>query len=183
MANGICGLDHRDPSLTDGFTKDRPVMLFDNVGVAGSSGGTQDTLAGKAAPGLDDLLVLFLSPSQAARRAFWEHRQHCAVDPPSSEQTTTAQIASFIEWRRADGERFAGLKGISRPSLVVNGPSDVTVPTVNALTQQNQISNAPTDQLSGLGSGPGFPIPGSVPAARSPFLRFIEARRSTFPEV
>jgi pimeloyl-ACP methyl ester carboxylesterase len=29
------GLDHWDPVITDGFGRDRPVILFDNAGVAG----------------------------------------------------------------------------------------------------------------------------------------------------
>jgi pimeloyl-ACP methyl ester carboxylesterase len=34
------GMDHWDPSITDGFADDRPVILFDNAGVASSSGET-----------------------------------------------------------------------------------------------------------------------------------------------
>jgi len=33
------GMDHWDPAVTDGFAKNRPVILFDNAGVASSSGG------------------------------------------------------------------------------------------------------------------------------------------------
>ncbi len=42
------GLDHWDPLITDGFAKDRPVILFDNAGVAGSSGETPDTVEAMA---------------------------------------------------------------------------------------------------------------------------------------
>jgi len=31
-------MDHWDPAVTDGFAKDREVILFDNAGVASSSG-------------------------------------------------------------------------------------------------------------------------------------------------
>ena len=37
------GMDHWDPMVTDGFARDRPVILFDNAGVANSSGKTPDT--------------------------------------------------------------------------------------------------------------------------------------------
>jgi hypothetical protein len=37
------GLDHWDPTVTDGFPRDRPVNLFDNAGVASSSGKTPNT--------------------------------------------------------------------------------------------------------------------------------------------
>src|SRR5258707_10376759 len=38
------GMDHLDPTVTDGFAKKRPVILFDNAGVAASSGETPDTI-------------------------------------------------------------------------------------------------------------------------------------------
>jgi pimeloyl-ACP methyl ester carboxylesterase len=37
-------MDHWDPAVTDGFATDRPVLLFDNAGVAGSSGETPNTI-------------------------------------------------------------------------------------------------------------------------------------------
>ena len=37
------GMDHWDPLVTDGLAAGRPVILFDNAGVAGSSGQTPDT--------------------------------------------------------------------------------------------------------------------------------------------
>src|SRR6202795_2838479 len=43
------GMDHWDPAVTDGFAESRPVILFDNAGVASSSGETPDTIAEHAA--------------------------------------------------------------------------------------------------------------------------------------
>ena len=46
------GMDHWDPAVTDGFAASRPVILFDNAGVAGSSGespGTVEAMAEHAA--------------------------------------------------------------------------------------------------------------------------------------
>jgi pimeloyl-ACP methyl ester carboxylesterase len=37
------GLDHWDPAVTDGLAANRPVILFNNTGVASSSGQTPDT--------------------------------------------------------------------------------------------------------------------------------------------
>jgi pimeloyl-ACP methyl ester carboxylesterase len=42
------GLDHWDPAITDGFGRDRPVILFDNAGVASSSGETPGTVEAMA---------------------------------------------------------------------------------------------------------------------------------------
>jgi pimeloyl-ACP methyl ester carboxylesterase len=41
-------MDHWDPALTDGLAANRPVILFDNTGVAGSSGQTPDTVEAQA---------------------------------------------------------------------------------------------------------------------------------------
>src|SRR5215813_4989778 len=42
------GMDHWDPAVTDGFASNRPVILFDNAGVAGSSGETPGTVEAMA---------------------------------------------------------------------------------------------------------------------------------------
>jgi pimeloyl-ACP methyl ester carboxylesterase len=42
------GMDHWDPVVTDGLAANRPVILFDNRGVAGSSGETPDTVEAQA---------------------------------------------------------------------------------------------------------------------------------------
>jgi pimeloyl-ACP methyl ester carboxylesterase len=38
------GMDHWDPTVTDGLARHRPVVLFDNAGVAASSSETPDTI-------------------------------------------------------------------------------------------------------------------------------------------
>jgi pimeloyl-ACP methyl ester carboxylesterase len=206
------GMDHWDPSVTDGFAKDRPVILFNNAGVASSSGATPETIDAMAdraadfvnalglwqfdllgfsiggyvaqafvlrnptlvrrlvlvgtgprggeptqAAGvpqhsrgestLEDFLYLFFSPSatsQAAGRAFWErgHLREIDVDPPSSPQTMAAQLAAAAEWRQVKGERFAELKSIAQPTLVVNGNRDVMIPTINSFILSQHIPNA-----------------------------------------
>ena len=42
------GMDHWDPLVTDGLASNRPVILFDNAGVASSSGETPDTFEAQA---------------------------------------------------------------------------------------------------------------------------------------
>jgi len=42
------GMDHWDPAVTDGFAQDRPVVLFDNAGVAGTTGDTPNTIEAMA---------------------------------------------------------------------------------------------------------------------------------------
>src|SRR6202030_1108282 len=38
------GMDHWDPAVADGFAEHRRVILFDNAGVAASTGETPDTI-------------------------------------------------------------------------------------------------------------------------------------------
>jgi pimeloyl-ACP methyl ester carboxylesterase len=49
------GLDHWDPAITDGLARNRPVILFDNAGVAGSSGETPETIEA-----MGDIAVAFV---------------------------------------------------------------------------------------------------------------------------
>ena len=42
-------MDHWDPAVTDGFARDREIILFNNAGVSSSSGNVPDTVAGMGA--------------------------------------------------------------------------------------------------------------------------------------
>ena len=42
------GMDHWDPTISDGFARDRPVILLDNAGVGSSSGETPTTIEAMA---------------------------------------------------------------------------------------------------------------------------------------
>ena len=113
---------------------------------------------------LDDFLFLFFSPSetsQAAGRAFWErrHQRVADVDPPSSVQTMKAQIDALLEWREVRGERFAELKNIRQPTLVVNGNDDIMVPTVNSFILSQHIPNAQLIVYPDSGHGAHFQYP------------------------
>ena len=229
------GLDHWDPAITDGLGKDRPVILFNNAGVASSSGETPDTVDAMAQhardfvaaldlPQLDLLgfsiggyvaqaftlqhpqlvrrlmllgtapragepshdagypkhatstdpasgespleafLYLFFSPSarsQAAGRAFWDrrHQRKIDVDKPSSQQTMKAQLAAIQTWRMARGERFAELKNIRQPTLVMNGSNDVMVPTINSFTLSQHIPDAQLIIYPDAGHGSQYQYP------------------------
>jgi len=223
------GMDHWDSLVTDGLAKGRPVILFNNAGVASSSGETPNTIeemadhaavfvkalglsqvdalgfsiggyvaqeftlrhphlvrklvllgtaprngepgtdpkvlkvAGNPTPDLEDFLFLFFSPSasgEAAGRAFWERRhQRKDQDPPSSPQTAQAQVAALLAWREERGERYAYLKTIRQPTLVVNGSNDVMVPTINSFTLSQGIPNAQLIVYPDSGHGSQFQYP------------------------
>ena len=55
------GMDHWDPAVIDRFAANRPVILFNNAGVASSSGETPDTIDAMAEHAADFVGVLGLS--------------------------------------------------------------------------------------------------------------------------
>src|SRR5262245_50378234 len=55
------GMDHWDPMVTDGFAASRPIVLFDNAGVAGSSGNTPETIEAMAGHAADFISALGLT--------------------------------------------------------------------------------------------------------------------------
>ena len=55
------GMDHWDPAVTDGLAASRPIILFDNAGVAGSSGETPGTIEAMADHAADFIGALGLS--------------------------------------------------------------------------------------------------------------------------
>ena len=229
------GMDHWDPAVIDGFAEDRPVILFDNAGVASSSGETPETIDAMAEHAadfvgalglskidllgfsiggyiaqtlaikrpelirhlilvgtgpragdppqdpkyaeyggltdpktgqspLESFLHLFFSPSdnsQSAAKAFWarRHARKEDVDLSTSAQTMAAQRAAITEWRQPRGERFAELKAITQPTLVVNGHNDIMVPTVNSFTLSQKIPNAQLIIYPDSGHGSLFQFP------------------------
>ncbi|MFJ1259842.1 alpha/beta fold hydrolase [Cupriavidus sp. CuC1] len=223
------GMDNWDPLVTDGLAQGRPLILFNNTGVASTSGETPDTIdamadhvavfvkaleltkvdvlgfslggyvgqgfalrhadlirrlvlvgtgprngeppsdprirevAANAVPSLEDFLYLFFAPTesgQEAGKAFWERRhQRKDADVPSSVQTMQAQTAAITEWRQPRGERYAELKRIMHPTLIVNGQNDIMVPTINSFTLQQYIPNAQLILYPNSGHGSPFQYP------------------------
>jgi pimeloyl-ACP methyl ester carboxylesterase len=92
-------------------------------------------------------LSVFFTPtesSQAAGRAFLQrfNERKENRDPAISEKVAPAQIAALSKWGSPKGERFAYLKGITQPTLVVNGSNDVIIYTVNSYILQQHLPNA-----------------------------------------
>jgi pimeloyl-ACP methyl ester carboxylesterase len=212
-------LDNWDPAVLDGLAKEREVIIFNNAGVASSTGEVPTTFAGMAknAEALIDglglkkvdllgfsiggmvaqqitldrpelirkLILVGTAPrnhdagngeghvtaetaaifgatynppenlwlkvfftdsekSQAAGRAFL--KRYLArtenLDTPVNEKVAAAQIAAIGEWGSHPGERFAYLRNIQQPTLVVSGNRDVIVYTVNSLHLVQNMPNA-----------------------------------------
>src|SRR6202171_3288223 len=82
--------------------------------------------------------------SQAAGRAFLKRYLSRTEnrDAPINDKVAPAQIAAVGAWGSHPGERFAYLKKITQPTLVVNGKHDVIVYTVNSLYLVQNMPNA-----------------------------------------
>lgn len=212
-------LDNWDPAVLDGLAKEREVIIFDNAGIAASTGEVPSTFAGMAKnaeifvdalglkkvdllgfsiggmvaqqitldrPELINKLILVgtaprnmdagggqghITPetgavfgakydppenlwlkvfftdsaeSQAAGREFLKRYASRTKDrdEPVNEKVAPAQIAAVGEWGDHPGERFAYLKDIKQPTLVVSGNHDVIVYTVNSLYLAQNLPNA-----------------------------------------
>ena len=203
-------LDNWDPAVLDGLAREREIIIFNNAGVASSTGEVPTTFAGMAknaeifidALGLKKIDLLGFSiggmvaqqivvdrpelvrklilvgtaprnhdagngqghitpetaavfgatynppenlwlkvfftdseKSQAAGREFLKRYMSRTEnrDAPVSEKVAPAQIAAVGEWGTHPGERFAYLKDIKQPTLIVSGNNDVIVYTINSL--------------------------------------------------
>ena len=212
-------LDNWDPAVLDGLTPEREVILFNNAGIASSTGEVPSTFAGMArnaeafidALGLKQIDLLGFSiggmvaqqividrpelirkliligtaprnmdagngeghitpetasifgaaynppenlwlkvfftdseASQSAGRAFLTRYLSRTENRDASinEKVAPAQIAAVGEWGAQPGERFAYLKNIHQPTLVVSGNHDVIVYTVNSLHLVQNLPNA-----------------------------------------
>jgi pimeloyl-ACP methyl ester carboxylesterase len=212
-------LDNWDPAVLDGLAQEREVIIFNNAGVASSSGEVPNAFAGMArnaeafidALGLRQIDLLGFSiggmvaqqividrpelvrklilvgtaprnhdagsgeghvtpetsaifgasynppenlwlkvfftdseKSQAAGRAFLKRYFSRTEnrDMPISDKVAPAQIAAIGQWGSHPGERFAYLKQIAQPTLVVSGNHDVIVYTVNSLYLVQNMPNA-----------------------------------------
>jgi pimeloyl-ACP methyl ester carboxylesterase len=93
------------------------------------------------------LSKIFFAPtesSQAAGQAFLARlaQRREDLDPPSGPDVAAAQMAAFREWEQFTGERFANLKTLRQPTLVVNGVHDEMVPVANSYRLAENLPNA-----------------------------------------
>ncbi|MGW6403634.1 alpha/beta fold hydrolase [Streptomyces sp. NPDC055134] len=112
----------------------------------------------------DDYLYLFFGPSEASRaagREFWKrrHARTQDVDPESGPDSVRGQNALRADWNTVRGERFEELRGISQPTLVVNGNNDIMVPTINSWILSQNILNSQLIIFPDSGHGSLFQYP------------------------
>jgi pimeloyl-ACP methyl ester carboxylesterase len=92
-------------------------------------------------------LDMLFSPTPTSQAAGLEFLDRIASrtqdrDKENSEKVAAAQVAAVIEWGKPVGERFAYLKEIKQPTLIVCGNHEVIVYTANSLHLVQNIPNA-----------------------------------------
>ncbi len=125
--------------------------------------------------GLIVLRKIFFAPtttSQAAGEAFIARLMQRKEDrePPAGPNVASAQLAAFREWERYTGERFAGLKGIRHPTLVVQGFHDEMIPVRNSYWLAENLPNAVLLAYPDAGHGSLFQYPESFTKHAAAFL-------------
>jgi pimeloyl-ACP methyl ester carboxylesterase len=86
-----------------------------------------------------------LTPSgQAAGASFVERlsERRADMDGVSGPEVANAQMAAFRDWERFTDERFAELRTIRHPTLVVNGVHDEMIPIANSYRLVENLPNA-----------------------------------------
>ena len=125
--------------------------------------------------GYDVLKKIFFTSSpasQAAGEAFIRRlsQRKDDLDPPSGPKVAGAQIAAFREWEAFKGERFAELRGIRHPTLVVNGVHDEMIPVSNSYRLSENLPNAVLLTYPDAGHGSLFQYPESFTKHAAAFL-------------
>lgn len=125
--------------------------------------------------GYQILQKIFFAPtpdSQKAGAAFIERLMLRQDDrePPPSPATAPAQLAAFGEWRKFSGERFAELKAIEQPCLVVNGVADALIAAINSFWLAAHLPKATLLLLPESGHGALFQYAASVARHVEAFL-------------
>jgi len=93
------------------------------------------------------LQKIFFAPtesSQAAGAAFIARLAQRKEDrePASGPEVAEAQMAAFRDWEHFEGDRFADLKNICHPTLVVQGVHDEMIPVRNSYWLAENLPNA-----------------------------------------
>ena len=97
--------------------------------------------------GYEVLQKIFFAPTASSQAAGEEFIGRLAQrkddrEPASGPGVAMAQMAAFREWEQVTGERFAYLKNIRQPTLVVNGIRDEMIAASNSYLLAENLPNA-----------------------------------------
>jgi pimeloyl-ACP methyl ester carboxylesterase len=125
--------------------------------------------------GYDVLKKIFFTSSpasQTAGEAFIRRISERKDDrePAAGQKVANAQMAAFREWETFKGERFADLRAIRHPALVVNGVHDEMIAVRNSYWLADNLPNAVLLVYPDAGHGSLFQYPDSFTRHAGAFL-------------
>jgi pimeloyl-ACP methyl ester carboxylesterase len=126
---------------------DRIVLL--GTGPRGGEGMTFTELSAEERADPEQfLLSAFFSPTDASQAAGWAYLKRLAArttdrDRPVSQGTAEAQLGAIREWGAVpSSDRYATLKRIDHPTLIVHGNKDIVVRPINAFILAEYLPDA-----------------------------------------
>jgi len=104
-------------------------------------------LSDPALKGYAVLQKIFFAPTSSSQAAGGQFIERLAqrredLDTASGPDVAAAQMAAFREWEQSTGARFADLRTIHHPTLVVNGIHDEMIPVSNSYRLSENLPNA-----------------------------------------
>jgi pimeloyl-ACP methyl ester carboxylesterase len=108
-----------------------------------------------------DIFFTQSEKGQAAGRRFLDRYRSRTIDRDVkvSDQVAPAQMTAIGEWGRAKGARFAYLKDIRQPTLVVGGSADIVCPSINSYLFQQHLPDAQLIIYPDTNHGPQYMYP------------------------
>ena len=171
------------------IAKDRPSIIRRMILVGTAPRGGEDIMhlekpglakriQDPANRGYDVLQKIFFTSSpasQAAGAAFTRRLEQRKEDrdPVAGPNVANAQMAAFREWETFTGERFADLRVIRHPTLVMNGVNDEMIPVSNSYRLGEHLPNAVLLTYPDAGHGSLFQYSASFTRHAAAFLSSV----------
>jgi pimeloyl-ACP methyl ester carboxylesterase len=144
--------------VTQQMVQDRPAIFRKMILVGTAPRGGEDIMhlekpslakyfSDPTLRGIARLPKIFFAPtpsSQAAGKAFVRRLEarKSDRDVASGPKVAQAQMSAFREWEQSTSDRFACLRGIKQPVLVVHGARDEMIPVRNSYSLSERLANA-----------------------------------------